>query len=265
MPWKHGVLAKLYGFYFFHVRLENHFYSQRIPRAFVWRQSLELWQAFVYCGGISASGGLLSRLQLLWYLPELREGHRSEAASRDDTADMADDLRSGLITSFRREQGFGVITLDDGLNVQFDSSNCTMVPEEGAAVRLRIGTARRDGRIKALHVELPFVPALPPKQVLRLWKDRDIRVLRSIAQHAEFLATADEEAFLEYARREWCKQIDAWLQAGPPKDSNLDDAIARLLDETPALDAAINERLATLAELEGLGEEARRKARTKMR
>jgi hypothetical protein len=204
LPWKHGVLAKLYGFYFFHVRLENHFYSQRIPRAFVWRQSLELWQAFVYCGGISASGGLLSRLQLLWYLP-------------------------------------------------------------GAAVRLRIGTARRDGRIKALHVELPFVPALPPKQVLRLWEDRDIRVLRSIAQHAEFLATADEEAFLEYARREWCKQIDAWLQAGPPKDSNLDDAIARLLDETPALDAAINERLATLAELEGLGEEARRKARTKMR
>ena len=66
---------------------------------------------------------------------------------------MVDDLLSGRVTSFRREQGFGVITLDDGRDVKFDASDCTMVPEEGAAVRLRIGPARWGGGIKALHVE----------------------------------------------------------------------------------------------------------------
>ncbi|HEX2690710.1 MAG TPA: hypothetical protein VHN14_29040 [Kofleriaceae bacterium] len=66
---------------------------------------------------------------------------------------MADDLLSGRVTSFRREQGFGVITLDDGRDVKFDASACTMVPEEGAAVLLRIGPARWGGGVKALHVE----------------------------------------------------------------------------------------------------------------
>jgi cold shock CspA family protein len=80
---------------------------------------------------------------------------------------MVDDLLSGRVTSFRREQGFGVITLDDGRDVKFDASDCTMVPEEGAAVRLRVGPARWGGGIKALHVEPKgsstlFVPASPP-------------------------------------------------------------------------------------------------------
>lgn len=66
---------------------------------------------------------------------------------------MVDDLLSGRVTSFRREQGFGVITLDDGRDIKFDASDCTMVPEEGAAVRLRIGPARWGGGVKALHVE----------------------------------------------------------------------------------------------------------------
>ncbi|HEX3758790.1 MAG TPA: hypothetical protein VHW23_08795 [Kofleriaceae bacterium] len=80
---------------------------------------------------------------------------------------MVDDLLSGRVTSFRREQGFGVITLDDGRDVKFDASDCTMVPEEGATVRLRIGPARWGGGIKALHVEprgstTLWVPASPP-------------------------------------------------------------------------------------------------------
>jgi cold shock CspA family protein len=66
---------------------------------------------------------------------------------------MVDDLLYGRVTSFRREQGFGVITLDDGRDVKFDASNCTMIPEEGAAVRLRVGPARWGGGEKALHVE----------------------------------------------------------------------------------------------------------------
>lgn len=79
---------------------------------------------------------------------------------------MVDDLLSGRVTSFRREQGFGVITLDDGRDVKFDASACTMVPEEGAPVRLRVGPAKWGGGIKALHVEprgssTLFIPATP--------------------------------------------------------------------------------------------------------
>jgi cold shock CspA family protein len=80
---------------------------------------------------------------------------------------MVDDLLSGRVTSFRREQGFGVITLDDGRAIKFDASDCTMVPEEGATVRLRIGPARWGGGMKALHVEprgssTLLVPSAPP-------------------------------------------------------------------------------------------------------
>src|SRR5690349_16431207 len=78
---------------------------------------------------------------------------RDHVVRRGDTAYMVDDLLSGRVTSFRREQGFGVITLDDGRDVKFDASDCTMVPEEGAAVRLRVGPARWGGGVKALHVE----------------------------------------------------------------------------------------------------------------
>lgn len=66
-----------------------------------------------------------------------------------------DELIGGRVTSFRREQGFGVITLDDGRDVKFDASACTMVPEEGAHVRLKIAPARWGGGFKALHVEPP--------------------------------------------------------------------------------------------------------------
>jgi cold shock CspA family protein len=73
---------------------------------------------------------------------------------------MADDLLRGHVTSFRREQGFGVITLDDGREVKFDASICKMVPEEGTAVQLRVGPARWGGGLKALHVEPGGSPAL---------------------------------------------------------------------------------------------------------
>jgi len=71
---------------------------------------------------------------------------------------MADDLLCGLVTSFKREQGFGMITLEDGRDVKFDASACTMVPEEGALVLLRIGPAKWGGGFKALHVELHDAP-----------------------------------------------------------------------------------------------------------
>jgi cold shock CspA family protein len=90
---------------------------------------------------------------------------------------MADDLLPGRVTSFRREQGFGVITLDDGRDVKFDAHVCQGVPEEGTAVLLRVGPAKWGGGIKALHVEprassLLIAPA--PSSVL----DRQIAALQ---------------------------------------------------------------------------------------
>lgn len=66
---------------------------------------------------------------------------------------MMDELLNGRVTSFRREQGFGVITLDDGREIKFDAHICKMLPEEGAAVQLRIAPARWGGGWKATHVE----------------------------------------------------------------------------------------------------------------
>jgi hypothetical protein len=43
--------------------------------------------------------------------------------------------------------------LDDGRDVKFDASDCTMVPEIGEAVQLRVGPARWGGGFKALQVE----------------------------------------------------------------------------------------------------------------
>lgn len=111
---------------------------------------------------------------------------------------MVDDLLSGRVTSFRREQGFGVITLDDGRDVKFDASNCncTMVPEEGAAVRLRVGPARWGGGIKALHVEpigssTLFVPTEPPtldQQIAALQREH---LVSALSEHAMAQLVAD--------------------------------------------------------------------------
>ncbi len=74
---------------------------------------------------------------------------------------MGEEYLSGRVTQFRKEQGFGVITLDDGRAVKFDASACTMVPEEGDPVRLRVAPAKWGGGFKALHVE----PAAPSQAV----------------------------------------------------------------------------------------------------
>ena len=103
---------------------------------------------------------------------------------------MVDDLLYyGRVTSFRREQGFGVITLEDGRVVKFDASNCTMVPEEGARVQLRVGPARWGGGLKALHVEEngtppPYAPpasASLEQQIAQLQREH---LLSTLTEHA---------------------------------------------------------------------------------
>jgi cold shock CspA family protein len=102
---------------------------------------------------------------------------------------MVDDLLYGRVTSFRREQGFGVITLDDGRDIKFDASDCTMVPDEGAPVRLRVGPARWGGGLKALHVEprgssTLLVPAVQPtldQQIAALQREH---LVSALSEHA---------------------------------------------------------------------------------
>ena len=109
---------------------------------------------------------------------------------------MVDDLLCGRVTSFRREQGFGVITLDDGRAVKFDASACTMVPEEGAVVRLRVGPAKWGGGEKALHVEprgssILFVPATPPtldQQIATLQREH---LVGALSEHVMTQLVAD--------------------------------------------------------------------------
>lgn len=101
---------------------------------------------------------------------------------------MVDDLLYGRVTSFRREQGFGVITLDDGRDIKFDASDCTMVPVEGEAVRLRVGPARWGGGFKALHVEprgtAPLiVPAAPPALDQRIAALQRERLASALSEH----------------------------------------------------------------------------------
>jgi cold shock CspA family protein len=175
---------------------------------------------------------------------------------------MVDDLLIGRVTSFRREQGFGVITLDDGRDVKFDASNCTMIPEEGAVVRLRVGPAKWGGGFKALHVEprgssTLFVPADPPsldQQIAALQREHLVGALSEhvMAQLAtEVLGgTLDDAVLIDvidayYAQDRARTQHDGYLRCDPP-DAASADLLAKLAALVPG--AAIARELAAGAE-----------------
>lgn len=154
---------------------------------------------------------------------------------------MVDELYSGRVTSFRREQGFGVITLDDGRDVKFDASDCTMVPEEGAAVRLRIGPARWGGGIKALHVEprgsstlfVPVAPASLDEQIAALQREHLIgalseQVLAEILA-ARFGGRASDASVLDV--------LDVYYTADAARARN--DGYVRLVAPLPAASDAL--------------------------
>jgi cold shock CspA family protein len=160
---------------------------------------------------------------------------------------MVDDLLSGRVTSFRREQGFGVITLDDGRDVKFDASDCTMVPEEGAVVRLRIGPARWGGGIKALHVEPKGsstlrVPSSPPsldEQIAALQREH---LVGGLSEHvmAELVGrAAGTPALIDlldayYAADAARARPDGYLRFVPPLPTPA-DAMAVFADALPGV------------------------------
>src|SRR5512140_812704 len=122
---------------------------------------------------------------------------------------MADDLVCGHVTSFKREQGFGVITLDDGRAVKFDASACTMVPEEGAAVQLRVAPAKWGGGFKALHVEPRGSSVMVGPKPLTL--DEQIALLQ--AEH--LVGALSEQVMTELVNEVFGGQLgDATLLAG---------------------------------------------------
>jgi cold shock CspA family protein len=156
---------------------------------------------------------------------------------------MVDDLLSGRVTSFRREQGFGVITLDDGRDVKFDASDCKIVPEEGAVVRLRIGPARWGGGMKALHVEprgssMLGVPASPPtldEQIAALQREHLVgalseHVMTRLSEHV-FGGRIGNASLLDvldafYATDSSRGRHDGYLRFMPPLPA-VGDALAR--------------------------------------
>ena len=158
---------------------------------------------------------------------------------------MADDTLGGHVTSFRREQGFGVITLDDGRDVRFDASdcNCASVPEEGAVVRLRVAPARWGGGLKALHVEprgssTLAVPASPPtldEQIAALQREHLVgalseHVMTRLSEHV-FGGRINNATLLDvldafYASDSSRARHDGYLRFMPPLPA-VGDALAR--------------------------------------
>jgi hypothetical protein len=121
---------------------------------------------------------------------------------------MGEPLLVGRVTQFRKEQGFGVITLEDGRDVKFDAATCTMVPKEGDAVRLRVGPARWGGGLKALHVEPALSVAPAPQAAMTL--DQQIAIL----QREHLVSGLSEQVMADLVAEEFDNRLaDATLIA----------------------------------------------------
>lgn len=64
---------------------------------------------------------------------------------------------SGLVCSFRQENGFGTLELEDGREVHFDVTACVDEPLEGQSVRVVLGSGR-NGAVRAVLVEAASQP-----------------------------------------------------------------------------------------------------------
>lgn len=64
---------------------------------------------------------------------------------------------SGLISSFKQENGFGTLELEDGREILFDVTACVDEPLEGQPVRVVLGSGR-GGALRAVLVETASQP-----------------------------------------------------------------------------------------------------------
>lgn len=180
---------------------------------------------------------------------------------------MGEDMITGRVTAFRKEQGFGTITLDDGRDVKFDASACTMVPSEGEPVRLRIAPAKWGGGFKAVHVE-PAADAVPlaPRRAT-------IEEQLAIVQGEHLAASLSEQVLADLVaqhcggqleRAELMPLLDAYYAAEPARaiaegyvrfTGDASGALAELAARVPGARLP-EERPATIAEAVALANNA---------
>lgn len=160
------------------------------------------------------------------------------------------DLVAGRITSFRREQGFGLITLDDGTAVKFDAGICTMVPEEGAPIRARVAPAKWGGGMKALYVEPADAPIARAAQGPKSLEDQLAAVQREHLVSALTESLVDEIVARRFGGQAGAGTIlelldayytgdperarsDGYLRRGPGLPEEGDDVLAALAAVLP--------------------------------
>jgi hypothetical protein len=81
-----------------------------------------------------------------------------------------------------------------------------------------------------------------------------------VAERAELLISSSDDELVELERREWCKKVDAELQdMRSAREHSM--ALAMLLDNLPADDPAVRERVTRLTGLAHLGDDARARLR----
>jgi len=97
--------------------------------------------------------------------------------------------------------------------------------------------------------------AQPPPQSYP-WDRSDIAALHSVARRARLFATASGDALFELERSQWCAKIDAELEvAHSPDEQRV--ALAMLIDDLPADDPAVRERVTRLTGLAHLDDDTR--------
>lgn len=116
-----------------------------------------------------------------------------------------------------------------------------------------IVTVRPDGqRVLSLGAQ--------PSRQSYPWDRSDIAALRLVAERAKLLISSSDEELVEIERREWCEKIDAELQdVRSAREHSM--ALAMLLDNLPADDPAVRERVTRLTGLAHLGDDARARLR----
>lgn len=141
---------------------------------------------------------------------------------------MSTDFVPGRITSFKREQGFGTITLDDGRQVPFDAGICQMSPSENDAVLVQVGKAKWGNKDKAVVVK-PVDGFALGSNATPLARDQQIGLLQ--AQH--LLGGLTEETLLLIEKdlppdASLAAVLDAYYEVDPTHA--IDDGYVRIYD-----------------------------------
>ena len=124
----------------------------------------------------------------------------TSAPPRDAPADLP-----GRVQSFRTEQGFGKIRLEDGREVSFDISHCTAPLQEGDAVYVQ--PTAKGGRLVAACVWTDKVPVPKAPKPESETRHPIERVLRD-AQRAGLLTGVTPDEFAVVIKSVWSQGLE---------------------------------------------------------